>query len=118
MYLIYSSTCQGHINQHFYKCISNDASFQLLSLGKVENTKHRKCKLFCLQFCFLPSLHLFFCQALTVTQIKKVRLLVDEAVEKTDRERIKLEAERFEYLRDIGNLLHPSVPVSNDEVGS
>ncbi|XP_014845565.1 PREDICTED: serine--tRNA ligase, cytoplasmic [Poecilia mexicana] len=56
--------------------------------------------------------------ALTVTQIKKVRLLVDEAVEKTDRERMKLEAERFEYLREIGNLLHPSVPVSNDEVGS
>lgn len=60
----------------------------------------------------------FLCQALTVTQIKKVRLLVDEAVEKTDRERVKLEAERFEYLREIGNLLHPSVPVSNDEVGS
>lgn len=57
-------------------------------------------------------------QALTVTQIKKVRLLVDEAVEKTDRERMKLEAERFEYQREIGNLLHPSVPVSNDEVGS
>lgn len=55
-------------------------------------------------------------QALTVTQIKKVRLLVDEAVEKTDRERTKLEAERFEYLREIGNLLHPSVPISNDEV--
>uniref|UniRef100_A0A3Q3A4I7 Serine--tRNA ligase, cytoplasmic n=1 Tax=Kryptolebias marmoratus TaxID=37003 RepID=A0A3Q3A4I7_KRYMA len=53
--------------------------------------------------------------ALTVTQIKKVRLLVDEAVEKTDKERMKLEAERFEYLREIGNLLHPSVPISNDE---
>lgn len=62
---------------------------------------------------------LFLCmhrQALTVTQIKKVRLLVDEAVEKTDSERLKLEAERFEYLREIGNLLHPSVPISNDEV--
>lgn len=60
---------------------------------------------------------MFLCQALTVTQIKKVRLLVDEAVEKTDSERMKLEAERFEYLREIGNLLHPSVPISNDEVG-
>lgn len=58
----------------------------------------------------------FLRQALTVTQIKKVRLLVDEAVEKSDSERIKLEAERFEYLREIGNLLHPSVPISNDEV--
>ncbi|XP_047439072.1 serine--tRNA ligase, cytoplasmic [Mugil cephalus] len=53
--------------------------------------------------------------ALTVTQIKKVRLLVDEAVEKTDSDRLRLEAERFEYLREIGNLLHPSVPISNDE---
>lgn len=59
---------------------------------------------------------IFPCQALTVTQIKKVRLLVDEAVEKSDSERIKLEAERFEYLREIGNILHPSVPISNDEV--
>lgn len=42
--------------------------------------------------------------------------MVDEAVEKSDGERIKLEAERFEYLREIGNLLHPSVPISNDEV--
>ncbi len=60
---------------------------------------------------------MFFYQALTVTQIKKVRLLVDEAIEKSDSERLKLEAERFEYLREIGNLLHPSVPISNDEVG-
>ncbi|XP_034001204.1 serine--tRNA ligase, cytoplasmic isoform X2 [Trematomus bernacchii] len=52
---------------------------------------------------------------LTVTQIKKVRLLVDEAVEKADVQRIKLEAERFDYLREIGNLLHPTVPISNDE---
>lgn len=58
----------------------------------------------------------FLLQALTVTQIKKVRLLVDEAVEKSDKERLRLEAERFEYLREIGNLLHPSVPISNDEV--
>ncbi|XP_061830006.1 serine--tRNA ligase, cytoplasmic [Nerophis lumbriciformis] len=53
--------------------------------------------------------------ALTVTQIKKVRVLVDEAMVKTDSERQKLEAERFSYLREIGNLLHPSVPISNDE---
>uniref|UniRef100_A0AAR2KB42 Serine--tRNA ligase, cytoplasmic n=1 Tax=Pygocentrus nattereri TaxID=42514 RepID=A0AAR2KB42_PYGNA len=52
---------------------------------------------------------------LTVTQIKKVRVLVDEAIHKLDSERLKLEAERFEYLREIGNLLHPSVPISNDE---
>ncbi|KAJ8369520.1 hypothetical protein SKAU_G00095480 [Synaphobranchus kaupii] len=53
--------------------------------------------------------------ALTVTQIKQVRLLVDEAVQKGDNQRLKLEEQRFEYLREIGNLLHPSVPISNDE---
>ncbi|XP_069046545.1 serine--tRNA ligase, cytoplasmic [Lepisosteus oculatus] len=52
---------------------------------------------------------------LTVTQIKKVRVLVDEAIAKGDASRLQLEAERFEYLREIGNLLHPSVPISNDE---
>lgn len=56
-------------------------------------------------------------QALKVSQIKKVRLLIDEAIQKCDGERLKLEAERFESLREIGNLLHPSVPISNDEVG-
>ena len=56
-------------------------------------------------------------QALKVSQIKKVRLLIDEAIQKCDGERLKLEAERFENLREIGNLLHPSVPISNDEVG-
>ncbi|AWP09226.1 Serine--tRNA ligase cytoplasmic [Scophthalmus maximus] len=63
----------------------------------------------------LESLTAETLSALTVTQIKKVRLLVDEALEKTDSERIRLEAERFEYLREIGNVLHPSVPISNDE---
>lgn len=76
-------------------------------------------------FQHLPSLAMMYqaelpigLQALTVTQIKKIRLLVDEAVQKGDCERQRLEAERFEYLREIGNLLHPSVPISNDEVGS
>lgn len=51
-----------------------------------------------------------------MNQIKKVRQLVDDATEKTDSDRVRLEAERFEYQRDIGNLLHESVPISNDEV--
>ncbi|MBN3289121.1 SYSC protein, partial [Polypterus senegalus] len=52
---------------------------------------------------------------LTVTQIKKIRILIDAAISEVDAERIKLEGERFEHLREIGNLLHPSVPISNDE---
>ncbi|NXR11561.1 SYSC protein, partial [Semnornis frantzii] len=54
-------------------------------------------------------------QALQVSQIKQVRLLIDEAILQCDAERLRLEAERFESLREIGNLLHPSVPISNDE---
>uniref|UniRef100_A0A8C3V8U0 Serine--tRNA ligase, cytoplasmic n=1 Tax=Catharus ustulatus TaxID=91951 RepID=A0A8C3V8U0_CATUS len=53
--------------------------------------------------------------SLQVSQIKKVRLLIDEAILECDSERLRLEAERFESLREIGNLLHPSVPISNNE---
>ncbi|XP_056413684.1 serine--tRNA ligase, cytoplasmic [Hyla sarda] len=53
--------------------------------------------------------------SLTVTQIKKLRLLIDEKISETDAERLRLETARFECLREIGNLLHPSVPISNDE---
>ncbi|XP_032898455.1 serine--tRNA ligase, cytoplasmic [Amblyraja radiata] len=51
----------------------------------------------------------------TVTQIKKIRVLIDEAIGKCDNERLKLEAQRMVSLREIGNILHPSVPISNDE---
>ncbi|XP_078484963.1 serine--tRNA ligase, cytoplasmic-like [Ciona intestinalis] len=52
---------------------------------------------------------------LTVCQIKKVRLLVEEATTKCDQRRIELEGIRLKNLREIGNHLHSSVPVSNDE---
>ncbi|XP_040280067.1 serine--tRNA ligase, cytoplasmic isoform X1 [Bufo bufo] len=52
---------------------------------------------------------------LTVTQIKKLRIMIDEKIAETDAERLRLETARFECLREIGNLLHPSVPISNDE---
>ncbi|KAM4046857.1 serine--tRNA ligase, cytoplasmic [Anomaloglossus baeobatrachus] len=53
--------------------------------------------------------------SLTVTQILKLRIVIDEKIAETDAERLRLEAARFECLREIGNLLHPSVPISNDE---
>lgn len=52
---------------------------------------------------------------LSVTQIKKLRVMIDEKIAEIDTERLRLETERFESLREIGNLLHPSVPISNDE---
>lgn len=54
-------------------------------------------------------------KALTVTQIKKLRTLIDEAIASNAEELIKTETERNNALREVGNHLHESVPVSNDE---
>ncbi|KAH7731017.1 serine--tRNA ligasecytoplasmic-like protein [Aphelenchoides avenae] len=52
---------------------------------------------------------------LTVAQIKKLRVLIDESFAKTKQETERLEAERNAALVQIGNILHDSVPVSDDE---
>lgn len=52
---------------------------------------------------------------LTVNQIKKVRILIDEAMKRNESEMITLEGARNAALSEVGNHLHPSVPVSNDE---
>ena len=51
-----------------------------------------------------------------MTQLKRVRVLIDEAIAKCDQDRIECESKRSESLREIGNFLHESVPISNDEV--
>jgi seryl-tRNA synthetase len=53
-----------------------------------------------------------------VTQIKKVQSLVAEASEHAKEEMKEVEKERHKHLVMIGNVLHPSVPISNDEVGT
>jgi seryl-tRNA synthetase len=53
---------------------------------------------------------------LTVSQLKKVRILIDEAIQQNDLHLQQTEKERNNALREIGNHLHDSVPVSNDEV--
>ena len=55
-------------------------------------------------------------QPLTVTQIKKVQSLIEEAANRTKVEIKECEEERYKHLVMIGNVLHPSVPISNDEV--
>ena len=58
------------------------------------------------------------CDGLTVFQLKKVRSLIDEAMAANNQvleDQAKL---RDDTLREIGNWLHPSVPVSNDEVSN
>nr|XP_006820952.1 PREDICTED: serine--tRNA ligase, cytoplasmic [Saccoglossus kowalevskii] len=52
---------------------------------------------------------------LTVNQIKKIRVLIDECIAKCNSERLEFEKVRNENLKEIGNMLHESVPISNDE---
>jgi len=52
---------------------------------------------------------------LTVTQIKGIRTLIDDVIKKNDENLKTIELERNTALREVGNHLHESVPVSNDE---
>lgn len=54
-------------------------------------------------------------QGLTVVQIKKLRCLVDEEMSKCNSSLAEKEKERSENIQEIGNILHESVPISNDE---
>lgn len=63
----------------------------------------------------LDSLNSETLKALTVTQIKKIRTLIDEAIEKNNEDLKTTESERNSALREVGNHLHASVPVSDDE---
>lgn len=54
-------------------------------------------------------------KALTVTQIKRIRSLIDEAIQRNDESLKTTELDRNYALREVGNHLHESVPVSNDE---
>merc|ERR1712223_322760 len=63
----------------------------------------------------LSALSLEQCQGLTVTQIKRVRVLIDEAIEKNKVKMEEMEKSRDSILGEMSNWLHPSVPVSNDE---
>lgn len=54
-------------------------------------------------------------KVLTVTQIKKIRTLIDNAIQKNDENLKTTESERNSALREVGNHLHESVPVTDDE---
>jgi len=55
------------------------------------------------------------CEQLTVFKIKKVRSLIDEAIEANNKALGDHEKVRDALLREAGNWLHESVPISNDE---
>ncbi|XP_070558933.1 serine--tRNA ligase, cytoplasmic-like [Ptychodera flava] len=63
----------------------------------------------------LDSLNDEVLKELTVNQIKKIRVLIDEQIANCDKERTEVEVIRNENLKEIGNLVHESVPVSSDE---
>ena len=52
---------------------------------------------------------------LTIKQIKRVSLLIDTEIEHTKEKLIKIENDRNSALHEIGNIVHHSVPVSNNE---
>ncbi|CAN8005280.1 unnamed protein product [Ixodes pacificus] len=54
-------------------------------------------------------------QGLTVNQIKRVRVLIDEAIVQCNEDLEKHEGVRNDALREMGNWLHESCVVSNDE---
>lgn len=63
----------------------------------------------------LESLNSDLLKPLTVNQIKKVRGLIDEAIASNDNDLLVTERERNDALREVGNHLHESVPVDDDE---
>lgn len=53
---------------------------------------------------------------LSVNQIKKVSTLMDKAIAETNRKLDETEKERNDGLREMGNHLHSTVHVSDNEV--
>nr|CDJ83691.1 Seryl-tRNA synthetase and Aminoacyl-tRNA synthetase domain containing protein [Haemonchus contortus] len=66
----------------------------------------------------LESLKVEDLSALTVVQIKKLRVLLDEKMNETKASMEKLEDDRHQSLIQIGNIIHHSVPVSDDEANN
>lgn len=62
------------------------------------------------------KVYIFIVQALTVAQIKKLRVVIDEQITQNDTSLTVHETERNEALKEMGNFLHESCIVSNDEV--
>lgn len=52
---------------------------------------------------------------LTISQIKKIRTLIDASMVSNEKDLAEVEQRRNTALREVGNHLHSSVPVSNDE---
>ncbi|XP_066284758.1 serine--tRNA ligase, cytoplasmic-like [Branchiostoma lanceolatum] len=54
-------------------------------------------------------------QAMSVNQIKQIRTIIDKSILQNTAGRAEVEKNRQENLKEIGNILHADVPISNDE---
>ncbi|BES97693.1 seryl-tRNA synthetase [Nesidiocoris tenuis] len=54
-------------------------------------------------------------KSMTVAQIKEARVLIDKEMAENEKQLQDFEIERNKALGEIGNLIHSSVPISNDE---
>lgn len=54
-------------------------------------------------------------EALTVTQIKRIRTLIDEEIVNIDQQRVNCEKDRQKSHSEVANWVHDSVVISNDE---
>ena len=55
-------------------------------------------------------------QALTVSQIRPIVKSIDAAIAQNNEDRLRTEEERGESVKEIGNMLHETCIISNDEV--
>lgn len=53
---------------------------------------------------------------LTIRQIKRASILIDAEMKQTEKNFVETNDQRNSTMREVGNLVHQSVPVSNDEV--
>jgi len=63
----------------------------------------------------LESLNSDSLKELTVNQIKKIRTKIDDEIISNGKKLVVAETQRNQSQREIGNHLHESVPISNDE---
>lgn len=63
----------------------------------------------------LENLKIDDLKPLTITQIKQIRARIDDAIVENEKQLNQVETVRNSALREVGNWLHESVPVSNDE---
>ncbi|KAG7176250.1 serine--tRNA ligase, cytoplasmic-like [Homarus americanus] len=63
----------------------------------------------------LTELTMDLLRPLTVSQLKEVKKLVDEAMNQNNEDLVKTESERDAVLKEIGNIVYEDVPVSQDE---